>query len=66
VGYENCGRREKYPYDQLLDGQPHIVRAPGGELTLRALRYGAARRGMWLSTRKVAPERYEIIARKVS
>ncbi len=61
MGYENCGARERYPYDQLLDGQPHVIRARS-EGTVRALRYGARRRGLRLRQRKIGEEHYEITA----
>ncbi len=63
VGYENCGAAERYPYDQLFDGRPHLIRADG-ENSLRALRYGAKRRGMRFTQKKVGEDRYEITAVK--
>lgn len=60
MGYENCGRREQYPYDKLFDGKPHIIRASYG--TVRTLRYGAARRGLKFTEHSLGDGRYEIMA----
>lgn len=61
MGYEKCGRPEQYPYDKLLDGKPHIVKASKNQID--SIRQGAKRRGLKFSRRKVDAERYEILAR---
>lgn len=61
MGYENCGRHEEYPYDQLLDGQPHIIKVTT-EHQLRAIRYGAARRGLAFRQQKICAGQYKILA----
>lgn len=63
MGYENCGRREQYPYDQLLDGKPHVIR--GDESVIRALRYGAARRSWRMRARRLSLDKWKITAQKV-
>ena len=65
MGYEKCGRPEKYPYEALFDGKPHIILVTD-EGPLRAMRYGAERRGLRFTQRRISVSHYEIMAIKAA
>ena len=53
------GRPEKYPYDRLFDGRPHVL-LESDAILVRTLRYAARRRGLRLEQQKLRDGRYVV------